>query len=127
LRKQYHFRPSTDGLFAWDVHRLIELSKDLVPQDISLNSISELRENYWFQNKEDSPSCLAIAEHCRLIEETDLRYPIILSANGRIMDGMHRVCKAYIEGKKTIKAVQFLVDPEADFKDVKDPDDLPYR
>ena len=35
----------------------------------------------------------------RKIEETDLEYPIILAADGRVMDGMHRVCKALLEGK----------------------------
>jgi hypothetical protein len=42
------------------------------------------------------------------------------------MDGMHRACKAFIEGKETIKVVQFINDPEPDFIDVKNPDDLPY-
>jgi hypothetical protein len=29
VRKQYHFRPSRDGLLAWDVDRLVELARDL--------------------------------------------------------------------------------------------------
>ena len=127
MRKQYHFRPSKNGLYAWDVHKLIEYSRNIKPKNIPLNSISELNENYWFGGKEDTPTCLAIAEHCKLINETDLKFPIILSSNGRVMDGMHRVCKAYIEGKKIIKVVQFTTDPEPDYTDVKHPDDLPYK
>ena len=61
----------------------------------------------------------------RLIEQTDLSYPIILSSDGRVMDGMHRVAKALFEGRKTIEAVQFNQDPEPDYEDVH-PDDLPY-
>jgi len=30
------------------------------------------------------------------------------------MDGMHRVCKAYLLGWQVIKAVQFIRDPEPD-------------
>ena len=127
MRKQYHFRPSKNGLYAWDIHRLVELSKNIKPKDITLNSIIELNENYWFGGKEDNPTCLAIAEHCKLIKETDLKFPIILSSNGRVMDGMHRVCKAFMEGRTTIKAVQFSDDPEPDFTDVKNPNDLPYE
>ena len=67
-----------------------------------------------------------VAEHARLIQETDLSYPIILSADGRVMDGMHRVAQAYIKGSEAIEAVQFAVDPEPDFVDV-DPDSLPYE
>ena len=126
LRKQYHFRPSENGLYAWDVHRLVELAKNIEPKYISLSSIEELHENYWFGGKGDNPTCLAIAEHCKLITETDLRFPIILSSNGRVMDGMHRACKAFIEGKETVKVVQFINDPKPDFIDVKNPDDLPY-
>lgn len=60
-----------------------------------------------------------------LVNKADLKYPIILSASGRVMDGMHRVCKALLQGWDTIKGVQFEEDPEPDFKDVY-PDDLPY-
>ena len=60
-----------------------------------------------------------------MIEETDLRYPIILSSDGRVMDGMHRVAKALLEGQETIETVKFSQDPEPDHKDVH-PDDLPY-
>ncbi len=60
-----------------------------------------------------------------LIKETDLNYPIILSSDGRVMDGMHRVAKALLEGQETIEAVQFSQDPKPEYKDVH-PDDLPY-
>lgn len=126
MRKQYHFRPSQNGLYAWDVHRLVDLSKDIEPKFISLDSIKELGENYWYGGEGDVPSCVSIAEHCKLIRETDLVYPVILCSRGRVMDGMHRVCKAYIEGRKEIKVVQFTCDPEPDYIDVKHPDDLPY-
>ena len=61
----------------------------------------------------------------RLIQETDLRHPIILSADGRVLDGMHRVARAYLEGHATIEGVPFEVDPEPDYIDVN-LDDLPY-
>lgn len=41
------------------------------------------------------------------------------------MDGMHRVGKAKILGKDTISAVQFEIDPQADFINV-DENDLIY-
>ena len=126
LRKQYHFRPSNRGLYAWDVDRLIRLTKDLEPKFISVDSIKELDENFWFGGKGDNPTCRAVAEHAKLIQETDLSFPVILCAKGRVMDGMHRVCKAVLEGKEVIKAVQFSVDPEPDFEDVQSPDELPY-
>ena len=39
-----------------------------------------------------------MAEHARRIQEADLAYPIILSADGRLMDGGHRLAKAWLRG-----------------------------
>ena len=127
MRKQYHFRPSENGFYAWDVDRLVELSKKITPQQVPLSAIKELDENYWFGGKGDNPTCRAIVEHFKLMTETDLTFPIILSPNGRVMDGMHRVCKALIEGNKTISVVQFKRDLEPDYQDIQHPDDLPYE
>ena len=125
MRKQYHFRPSSNGYYAWDVDKLIVLSKNLEVKQIPLTSIKEFDENYWFNGKDDNPTCRAVTEHCKLIQETDFSYPIILSYDGSIMDGMHRVCKAHMEKRITIKAVQFEKDPPPDYEDVY-PNDLPY-
>jgi hypothetical protein len=61
-----------------------------------------------------------------LVQEADLRYPIIRAANGAVMDGMHRVTKAFIEGRATIDAVQFAADPDPDYVG-RQPDELPYE
>ena len=125
MRKQYHFRPSPKGYFAWDVDRLVELTKNYNRQWVKIETIQEIDQTYWFGDKHDKPTCRAIVGHMRLIKETDINYPIILSSDGRLMDGMHRVAKALLEGQKTIEVVQFSQDPEPDYKDVL-PDDLPY-
>lgn len=55
----------------------------------------------------------------------DLSYPVILAADGRVMDGMHRIAKALAMGLETVDAVQFQKQPEPDYRDVR-PKDLPY-
>ena len=90
-----------------------------------IDAIREIDEAFWFGDKIDELTWRSIVEHTRLIRETDLSYPIILSSDGRVMDGMHRVAKALLEGHETIDAVQFSQDPEPDYEDVH-PDDLPY-
>jgi hypothetical protein len=125
MRKQYHFRPSDRGLLAWDVDRLIALSGQLPRRAVPLDAIDELDEAYWFGGEDDQPTCRAIIEHARLIEQAELRYPIILSASGRVMDGMHRVGKALLQGHTTIDAVQFDTDPAPDYVG-RPPDTLPY-
>jgi len=110
-------------LFIWDVHRLIELAKPLAVKTVALSSIHELDESFWFEG--ESPTCREVAAHAKLIAETDLKYPIILCAEGRVMDGMHRVARAILDGIPTIRAVQFVTDPEPDFRNCS-PEDLPY-
>ncbi len=125
VRAQYHFRTSEQGLLAWDVRRLIELSKDLPVRSIPLSDIAEIDENHWYAHGAVVPTCRSLIEHYRLIEASDLSYPIILDQRGRVMDGMHRVCKALLSGIADIAAVQFRVDPEPDYINC-DPESLPY-
>ncbi|MEO5915042.1 MAG: hypothetical protein ABIS50_12480 [Luteolibacter sp.] len=61
-----------------------------------------------------------------MIEETDLLYPIIIDPDGRLMDGMHRVCKALNQGLKTILAYRYPQLPEPDFIGIP-AGELPYE
>ncbi|HEX4518467.1 MAG TPA: hypothetical protein VH063_02690 [Gaiellaceae bacterium] len=121
MRKQYHFWPGDQGLDAWDVDRLVELSRGFSVRQVPLESIRELDTAYW-----SGPLTVRdIADHMRLVEAVDLAYPIILGADGRVMDGMHRVVRALLDGHLTIAAVRFAVEPEPDFRNC-DPARLPY-
>ena len=125
MRKQYNFWPSESGLDAWDVDRLIQLSQNLVVREIPVASITEIDSPYWFKDERDKPTVKNIVDHFRLVREVDSSYPIILNVDGRVMDGMHRVARALLDGKTTIKVVQFEQQPEPDFQNCK-PEDLPY-
>lgn len=123
MRKQYHFRQKGEDTYIWDVHKLVELSQNLAVKEVNLSEIKELNEAYWYPNQQSTTQDLI--DHFILIQEADLSYPIILCSEGRIMDGMHRVAKAKMLGQETIKALQFIVDPEPDFINVHE-DDLEY-
>ena len=125
MRKQYHFRPSDCGLRAWDVDRLIALTKDLPRAQVPLSAIREIDEPYWSTRHDTPLTCRALVEHLSLIEQAELIFPIILSSDGRVMDGMHRVAKALMRGDQSIEAVRFANDPAPDYVGVS-PDDLPY-
>lgn len=125
MRQQYHFRNSSKGLIAWDVLRLIELSKGLPVIDVLLDDIQELDEEFWYELGEAKATCRNVLQHADLINRADLNYPILLCKEGRVMDGMHRVCKALLIGASSIKAVQFTDDIKPDYINVE-PDKLPY-
>ena len=125
MRKQYHSRQTPKGLFVWDVHKLIEQAKGLEAIQKPLSEINELDELYWFNENKIRPTPRKISIHAMLIEKADLSHPIILDADGRVMDGMHRCCKALINGDTEILATQFSETPEPHFIDVK-VKDLPH-
>ncbi|HEX3840026.1 MAG TPA: hypothetical protein VHU85_04460 [Acidimicrobiales bacterium] len=124
MRKQYHFWPGEQGLDAWDVDRLVRESAGLPVEQVPLGSINEVDSTYWFTG-DVAPTVRAVVEHTRLIEEVDASYPIILSFDGRVMDGMHRVARALLEDRPTIAAVRFQSQLEPDFRNCR-PEDLPY-
>lgn len=116
VRKQYHFRPSPAGLYAWDVQRLIALADQLPTEDIALDQVAEIDENWWYAH-ESEPTVRSIVEHVRLMNDVDLAHPIIVDPDGRLMDGMHRVAQALLLGHTTIKAKRLPVLPEPDHSD----------
>lgn len=52
---------------------------------------------------------------CKRVKDCTLDYPILLDNKGRIADGYHRLCKAIIMGKETIKAIRLLKMPAPDW------------
>jgi hypothetical protein len=125
MRKQYHFWPGSRAWDAWDVDRLIRLTVDLPVIEVSLDSIPDLDTAYWALPGAEHPTVRELVLHMRLVQEVDPAYPVILGSDGRVMDGMHRIARAILEGRTTIRAVRFPTDPEPDFRNCH-PDDLPY-
>ncbi len=109
-----HSRPIAGGRAVWQAERLWTLARDLPIRHIPIDAIPEFDQNCWF-GPTTLPSCKAVAEHARRINDADLTHPIILAADGGLMDGGHRIAKAWLLGRSTIAAVQFASDPEPDY------------
>lgn len=123
MRKQYHFRQVGEDIYIWDVHSLVALSEKLNVKEILITDIQELNEAYWFPDTH--PTTQQMIEHMQLVNAADLSYPIILCAEGRVMDGMHRIAKAILGHQTHILAVQFEHTPKPNFINV-DEGDLDY-
>jgi hypothetical protein len=111
--QQLHNRPTPAGTLVWDVDRLMRLAQGMPIKTVPLASIHEFEEVYWFDDQY-RPTCRAVVSHIQRIQAADLSVPIILSADGHVMDGMHRVAKAWLPGHTEIRTVQFSQDPEPD-------------
>lgn len=96
----------------WYTESLWELAKELMPFDFAVEEF-DFNQDVWFHDVH-TPTVELVLDHMKRVQEADLQFPIILNKDGVIMDGVHRLCKARLNGLKTVKAVQFLNDPEPD-------------
>lgn len=92
----------------YNVAKLIELTKDLVPFDAPIQAI-DLSGEIW-----KNCNIFELAYHVKLVNDADLSYPIILDWNGGIADGRHRLIKALVLGHSTIKCVRMTYKPNFD-------------
>lgn len=107
-----HSRETAKGRAFWYTERLWRLAEGLPVTSVAIDSIAEFDENCWFS---EAPTCRQVAQHARRIFEADLAQPILLSADGLLMDGGHRVAKAWLQGFTELPARRFESDPEPDY------------
>lgn len=104
---------------VWNIPRLWDAARDLPVENLPVADLMEsLKQTYCFGR---APTCWDMARHAKQVYEADLSYPIILGSEGNLMDGAHRIAKAWMLGMETIKAVRFVQDPEPDERLVKPP------
>jgi len=92
------------GKHAWSVSRLHELARKLPVMTVPLDHLHVYQ-------KYEKVTLRELVMHMQAVLDADLRYPIILDEDGELMDGRHRLMKAMLQGKKTIKAVRFDENP----------------
>lgn len=93
--------------YTWSALTLIEASKNLPAFDLPLAGIN-LDICAWGGTE----TMYGFIYHAKRIVNTDLKYPIIINDKGRIVDGYHRIAKAIILGRETIKDADSYVKPE---------------
>lgn len=98
------------GEKVWIVANLIEHAKALEVFDLPLAAVYSGCA-VW----EPVSSAYGLAKQMRRVLDVDTSHPVILDQEGFIMDGWHRVARALIEGKSTIKAVRFIETPPHDY------------
>lgn len=97
----YHYKGK-----KWRVKDLYLAASSIEPYYVP---VEELGEKTWkaFEQKTRKE----VARHVKLILAADIESPILLSSEGRVMDGNHRIAKAVLMGEKHILAKRFSIDP----------------
>ena len=116
-------------LHVWDVERLWRLSRGLEIIEVSIDDLPEFdSDEPWYGHGVDTPTCRSVARHAKKIQDSDPAFPIILSLDNEVLDGMHRVAKAWMLGLKSVSAVRFdePVDPDLvlEMKGSIDPEEI---
>ena len=109
----------------WRVESLWKASKNLSIISVKIADFPDMDEVLWFGGpKNIKPTCREVTKHARQIQDADLSYPIIISAEGEVWDGMHRMASATLQGLTELPAVKFSINPKPDgnFKKGKAPD-----
>jgi len=104
------YSTTSDGIRKyWLVDELWENAKELPVEYMPVEAlVGQLNGTCWTDGDEDVTPQWVLG-HTRRILKADLNYPILINSENMILDGIHRLCKAVIEGKVEV-AVQ-RIDP----------------
>ena len=98
---------------TWKLDNIWKLSDSLEPRQILVSDLWDTRyKNAWcWQHENEEINNLFFLHHMRRVLNADLSYPIILSEENLIFDGVHRLMKAKFLSLTYITYVQFEKDP----------------
>lgn len=100
---EYHNRTIDGQRHSWRVDRLRALADTLAVTEVPLAEIFEYDTVYWFDG-DHPPTVRSVVEHAQRLAAADLSDPILLSHDGWVIDGMHRIARAVLDGHATIRA-----------------------
>jgi len=97
----------------WDVPKLWELARELPMLSVEIETLGELDRVAWYGADQHAGRLTVrqVVEHAKRIDQADLSQPILLSAEGKMLDGFHRLAKALKLGLTHLPAKRFTVDP----------------
>ena len=112
---RFTHRNAIDGVrYTWDVRRLWALSAGFPVETVAVADLPGVDENCWFHG-DAAPTVRNVVAHVQRILAADMERPIVLNVDGTVMDGLHRVARALLEGRATLPAVRFPSLPPAEY------------
>ncbi|GAB5491590.1 MAG: chromosome partitioning protein ParB [Phototrophicaceae bacterium] len=103
-----------ENYYYWKARTLWKLAETMPIETIMLDSFDWESDNFECNAFSEQPLWREVGDQAKRIINADLQYPIVLSDEGNIMDGMHRVLKCYVFGVPSIQAVRFIENPPPD-------------
>jgi hypothetical protein len=125
---------TTQGDDTYDVYRLIEHAESLPVETVSIHLLNDNKQNIcWDDDQKQmiSPSVVLeaigssrpvdwdilirthpnLTEHLQKVRDANLQYPLLVFGEKELLDGMHRLVRAWIDGVDSIKIKRFTAMP----------------
>ena len=96
----------------YNVHAAIFAARDLPVQEMPLDQV------YTAYCSPAEDTLRDFVAHCRMVNDADLAFPVLMNENGALIDGKHRLAKAMMLGEKTLKFRRFDTDPPSCYEQV---------
>lgn len=113
FKSPFHCMVENGQKLVWSTKRLWRLAENLPVFEFELSQFEGLDKDIWFGDWHQ-PTVRNVLRHFTKIQNADLSFPIIISQHGLVMDGVHRICRAQLEGLRSVPAVRFVANPEPD-------------
>lgn len=111
----YAERRPDGGTPYWTMGTIWAAAEGKPQTTIKIADINILDQVVWFGGPNNvQPTIRRVADRARDIFNADFQHPIIMTKSGDVLDGAHRIAKAYLEGRQTITAIVLDDYPPAD-------------
>jgi len=99
----------------WRMQTLWDAARGAPIIEVDIAALGVLDEVVWFGGPKDvRPTVRTVAERAADIYRADLSFPIIMTRDGVVLDGAHRIARAYLEGKTHLSAAVLDACPPPD-------------
>jgi len=99
-----------DKVYKWHVPELQAAAVN-IPVKIARVDQFNLEVDAWF-GEACQPTIANVVHHMKYIRDADLCKPLLLSAEGHVLDGLHRLAKCMLDEIQIIKCQQFEINPK---------------
>jgi len=101
----------SNGKYVWRAEDLWAAAKGLPVVELPVDDfVEQLNGTCWTQGDEEVTPNWVLCHTRRILNAED--YPIIIDEDGIILDGVHRLCRAVLEGREVIEAQRLKLLPE---------------
>ncbi len=113
LNGRSHSHTHSDGSNVWNVEELWKAAEGMPIEHLRVELFTDqLEGTCWTDGEDEEVTPSWVLRHTRRILEADLSHPIIIDKNGVVLDGVHRLCKAVLEGREVIAAQRLVAMPD---------------